>query len=192
MRTPHGSRLPEVVAEAALSFLKETKGTLTWSAKDLADVLGIPRREAEQVIQFLEAQGYAQRARDSATWMTTPAGESVSGAKPPRFTRESVEQAVRALQERIKETNKDAKLPFKVSHAVAFGDFLLKEERARVQAADVGIGLVRRGEREGELRSASDANAERAFRRELRGKTALLQVRLYADWMGTRSHRNLL
>jgi len=64
--------------------------------------------------------------------MTTPAAESVSGAKPPRFTRESVEQAVESLRERIKQVNRDSKATFKITDAVAFGDFL--SDRPRVQA----------------------------------------------------------
>lgn len=191
MPTSHGSRLPAVSAEAALSFLKDTKGMLTWSAKDLADVLKIPRREAEQVIHFLEAQGYAQRARESGDWMTTPAGESVSAAKLPRFTRESVEQAVDNVKQRIKELNRDATAPFKITRAVAFGDFL-QSDRARVQAADVGIALEKHGAAEGGPKSASDARQEGAFLRQLRGKTALLQIRPYAEWMSKRSHRSLL
>ena len=191
MRTQQGSKLPEIAAEAALSFLKDTKGNLTWSVKDLAEVLHVPRREAEQAVQFLEAQGYVQRPRELGEWMTTPAGESVSGAKAPRFARESVEEAVTALQERIKQTNKGAAVPFKISEAVAFGDFLWKD-RARVQAADVGIGLARRSQAQGGLRSASEAKQERAFLRQLRGRTALLQVRPYAEWMSKRSHRKLL
>jgi hypothetical protein len=191
MPTAYGSRLPQVAAEATLSFLKDTKGALTWSTKELAEVLKIPGREAEQVIEFLVAQGYAQRARGSGEWLTTPAGEAVSGAKPPRFTRESVEHAVDALTKRIKEVNKDTKAAFKVNDAIAFGDFLRKD-RARVQAADVGVELARRGEPEGQLRSASDAKEERVFLRQLSGKTALLQVRPYAEWMSKRSHRKLL
>lgn len=191
MRASHGGVLPEVPAEAALSFLKDTKGTLTWSAKDLAEALRIGRRDAEQVIQLLEAQGYVQRARGSGEWMTTPAGETVSAAKMPRFTRESVEEAVESLKERIKEVNKNPKAPFRISDAVAFGDFLLRD-RARVQAADVGVGLRRRGESTGELRSATDARAERAFLGELRERTARLHVRPYAEWMSKRSHVTLL
>jgi len=191
MQISRRSVLPAVAAEAALSFLKDTKGELTWSAKDASDVLKIPKREAEQVLRLLEAQGYAQRTHQPGEWMTTPAGESVSGAKPPRFTRDSVEQAIDALQERIKEANKDGKAAHRITHAVAFGDFLLSG-RARVQAADVGIALEKRGAKEGELRSASGAKQERAFLRQLRGKTALLQIRPYAEWMSTRSHRKLL
>jgi hypothetical protein len=183
--------VPLVPAEAALSFLKDTKGALTWSAGALAETLKTSRREAEQVIALLAAQGYVQRASGTADWMTTTAGESVSGAKSPRFTRESVELAAKSLKERIKQVNTDAKGAFRVADAVAFGDFLLSD-RTRVQAADVGIGLTRLGETANELRSALNAQAERKFLRELRGKTALLHIRPYAEWMSKRSHRNLL
>jgi hypothetical protein len=184
-------------AEAALSFLKDTKGTLTWSARDLSESLKINRREAQQALLFLQAQGYVQpahqkgSARGADQWLTTLAGETVSGAKPPRFSRESVEQALAALKNRIKQTNKETQAPFRITDAVAFGDFLLPE-RARVQSADVGIRLVRRGASPSELRSASDAQAERKFLRELRAKSALLALRPYADWMRHRSHRDLL
>jgi hypothetical protein len=123
--------------------------------------------------------------------MTTPAGESVSGAKPPRFARESVEQAVGSLKERIKQVNKDAKAAFRITDAVAFGDFLLKD-RARVQAADVGIGVSRRDNEGGGPRSASDAREERDFLRQLRGRTALLTMRPYWKWMSKRSNLDLL
>jgi hypothetical protein len=164
--------LPSLSAEAALSFLKDTKGTLTWSARDLADTLKINRREAQQALAFLQAQGYVQparrgepahqkgSARSADQWITTPAGETVSGAKPPRFTRESVEQALVALKNRIKQSNKDLRIPYRITDAVAFGDFLLPD-RARVQSADVGIRLAQRGASSSEPRSASDAQAER-------------------------------
>jgi hypothetical protein len=187
---PPKQTLPPIPAEAALSFLKDTKGTLTWSARDLADTLKIVRRDAEQVIALLAAQGYVQRANGADEWMTTPAGESVSGAKPPRFTRESVEQAVASLKERIKQVNKDSQAAFSITNAVAFGDFLLSD-RTRVQAADVGIGLIRRGETANEARSASTAEAERQFLSQVRGRTALRHARPYAGWMSARSHRNL-
>ena len=190
-RRPLPSASSSVPAEAALSFLKDTKGTLTWSPRDLADALKISRRDAEQVIPFLEAQGYVLRAKTKGEWMTTPAGESVSGAKAPRFTRASVEQAVAALKDRIESANEDRKSPFRITDAVAFGDVLLKD-RPRVQAAEVGIGLVKRGEPAAKLHSANDAKAERAFLRQLRGRTALLNVKPYQPWMRKRSHLELL
>jgi hypothetical protein len=123
--------------------------------------------------------------------MTTPAGETVSGAKTPRFTRESVEKAVEALKDRIKRSNDDRTSPFRITNAMVFGDFLLKH-RPRVQAADVGIFLKRRSEADEGPRSATDAKAERAFLRQLRGRMALLNIKPYAEWMSRRSHLGLL
>ena len=191
------STLPSLSAESALSFLKDTKGALTWSARDFADTLKINPREAQQSLALLQAQGYVRpahqkgSARNADEWITTPAGEIVSGAKPPRFTRERVEEALAALKDRIKHSNKNLQEPFRIADAVAFGDFLLLD-RARVQSADVGIRLARRGASPSEPRSASDAQAERKFLRDLRAKSALLTLRPYVDWMRHRSHRDLL
>jgi DNA-binding transcriptional MocR family regulator len=189
---------PTITAEAALSFLKDTKGALSWTTRDLADALKVGRSEAEQALALLEAQGYVQPARGAkGQWITTPAGETVSGAKAPRFTRESVEQALAQLKNRIQQNNKNRQAPFRVTDAVAFGDFLLPD-RARAQAADVGIGLVRRNDSRprdhspASPHSATEALAERKFLRELRSKSAHLNLRSYADWMRSRTHRDLL
>jgi DNA-binding transcriptional MocR family regulator len=184
-----GPAQSSIPADAALSFLKDTKEAVTWSIRDLADTLKINRRDAEQAIALLAAQGYVQPANEE--WITTPAGESVSGAKPARFTRESIQQAVKSLKERISQVNKDPKAAYRITAAVAFGDFLLSH-RARAQAADVGIALEARDKRAGELRSASDARGERMFLRQLRGRTALVHIRPYAEWMSKRSGVNLL
>ena len=203
------SLLPAIPAEAALSFLKDTKGALAWTARDLANTLKINRREAEQALAFLQAQGYVQpahqggpahksgAARGNQQWVTTPAGETVSGAKPPRFTPDNVQQALTALKDRIRDNNKNRQAPFRITDAVAFGDFLLPD-RARVQSADVGIRLARREDSQRknsctvEPRSASDAKAERNFLRDLRSKSTHLTLRTYADWMRRRSHVELL
>jgi hypothetical protein len=196
-RKTHANSLPQIPAEAALSFLKDTQSALTWTARDLANTLNINRPEAEQVLALLQAQGYVQPARASSEWMTTPAGETVSGAKAPRFTRESVEQALGALKNRIQQSNKNRQAPFRITDAVALGDFLVPD-RARVQSADVGIRLARREDSRRdnnsatEPRSASEAQAERKFLRELRAKSAHLNLRPYAYWMRERTHRDLL
>jgi DNA-binding transcriptional MocR family regulator len=188
---------PSISADAALSFLKDTKGALTWTARDLADTLKIDRREAEQALGFLQAQGYVQPRGTKGQWITTPAGETVSGAKPPRFTPESVQEALTALKHRFRDNNKNRQAPFRITDAVAFGDFLLPD-RARVQSADVGIRLARREDslRKNtsavQPRSASDAKAERNFQRELRAKSTHVTLRPYADWMRRRSHIELL
>jgi DNA-binding transcriptional MocR family regulator len=181
---------PSIPAESALSFLKDTKGAASWSLRDLAETLKISRRDAEQVIAFQEAQGYIKRAsRDE--WMTSPEGASVSGAKFPRFTRESVERAVVSLKGHIQQVNQERKAEFRITHGVAFGDFLL-DDRPRVQAADVGIALTQAGQTESDPHSATAAKAERQFLKQLRGKTALLRIHPYAAWMSKRSHLNLL
>src|SRR6266403_5763601 len=193
---PAPSLLPTIPAEAALSFLKDTKGALTWTVRDLADALKIDRREAERALAFLQAQGYVQPQGTKGQWITTPAGETVSGAKSPRFTPESVQQALTALKDRIRDNNKNRQAPFRITNAVAFGDFLLPD-RARVQSADVGIRLARREDSQRknpstvEPRSASDAKAERDFLRELRDKSTHVTLRAYADWMRRRSHVEL-
>jgi hypothetical protein len=68
----------------------------------------------------------------------------VSGAKPPRFARASVEDAVESVRGRITQVNEDSHTVFRHHHAVAFGDSPLTD-RARVQIAEVGVGLAARG-----------------------------------------------
>jgi hypothetical protein len=183
------SKLTSIPADAALSFLKDTKGAVTWSVRDVADTLKISRSDAEQVVALLAAQGYVQAKGNE--WMTTSSGETVAGAKTSRFAPEGIKQALAVLRERIKEANHNSRTEYTITDALAFGDFLLKD-RARVQAADVGIGLSRRGREAHDLRSASDAKTERAFLRRLRGKTLLLNLRPYAEWMRKRSNLDLL
>jgi hypothetical protein len=184
-------------AEAALSFLRDTKGAVSWSLRDLSQTLNISREEAERVVTLLQLQGYVRaEAHEAGQWMTTPSGETVSSAKPPRFDQKSVEGALVALQHRIEEVNKDHAAKFRISRAVAFGDFLVKE-RARVQAADVGIELIRKDREPGAdeiaaVHSAADAREEQGFLRELRGRSALTNLKPYSQWMGNRTHRKIL
>jgi hypothetical protein len=184
-------------AEAALSFLRDTKGAVSWSLREMSQTLNISREEAERVVALLQLQGYVQaEAHKSGEWMTTPAGETVSGAKTPRFDRATVEGAIASLKQRIEETNKDRAARFQITRAVVFGDFLAKD-RARVQAADVGVELVRRNDERAAdeiavAHSAVEAREEQAFLRQLRGRSALLNLKTYADWMSKRSHEKLL
>jgi hypothetical protein len=177
-----------VSAAAAFSFLKETKGLLTWTPSDLAKSLKISVAEGKQVLAALEMQGYI-KPHGTGEWLTTLAGETVSGAKTPRFTPESIEEALAALRSRIKLVNQDSKAPYKITAAAAFGDFL--SGQARAQAADVGIQLVRRKSEGGE-HSKKEQVARLAFLKQLRGKTQMLVVRPYEEWMGSRTHRSLL
>jgi hypothetical protein len=84
--------------------------------------------------------------------------------------------------------NEDPNSDYKVIDAVVFGDFL--GDASRVQAAEVGVRLAPKNE---ELSaSAKEHPAELAFLKQLRGKSALLHIQPYEEWMNSRSHRDLL
>ena len=137
----------------------------------------------------MQLQGYVEPIGRTQKWRTTEEGLTVSGAKTARFTREALEQALSALRDRIQAINSDPNAEYAVSEAVAFGDFL--SDQARVQAAEVGIGLTpRKANSEGSL-SAVEHKAEEAFLKQLRGKRAALHIRAYEPWMSARSHRKL-
>jgi hypothetical protein len=182
--------MPSVSASAVMSFLKDTRGLLTWTTRDLAETLGIPTSEAAKVITIMEMQGYVNAAEGTREWFTTPAGQTVSGSKLPHYTPERVAAALAELKKRIAAARKDFKSPFKISATVAFGDFL--SDRTRVQAPDVGIELVKRKSDAGARTSATEAKARLAFLKQLRGKNAPLNVQPYQEWMSKRSHQMLL
>lgn len=192
--TSTGRSLP---AEAAMSFLRDTKGSVSWSLRDMSQTLNISREEAERAVAFLQIQGYVQpETQKSGEWITTPSGETVSSAKPPRFDRATVEGALASLKQRIEETNKDRAAKFEITRAVAFGDFLAKD-RVRVQAADVGLELARKDRERADdeiavPHSAVEAREKQRFLSELRGRSALMNLKLYSEWMGTRTHRKIL
>jgi hypothetical protein len=179
---------PAIAAAAAFSFLKETKGIIAWSLKDLSKALHISASEAKHVAAALEMQGYI-KTHDTDLWITTLAGETVSGAKSPRYTPESIEDALTALRNRIKLINQDSRSPYKIMDAVAFGDFL--SNQARVQAADVGIGLVRKKSGFAE-HSKKEQVAQQQFLKQLRARSPMLNLKPYEEWMALRNHRGLL
>jgi len=185
-----------IPAEAALSFLRDTKGLLSWPLRDLSQTLNISREEAERVVALLQMQGYVQpEAHKSGEWLTTPSGETVAGAKQPRFDRATVEAALTSLKQRIETANSDRAAKFQIARAVAFGDFLAKD-RVRVQSADVGIELARKDrERTTEdiatPHSAAEAREEHHFLRQLRGRSTLINLKSYSEWMGTRTHQKV-
>lgn len=185
---------PELPVAQVMSFLKDTRGALTWTTAEMAKALGISIKDAKQVLAVMRLQGYVKHNVEMDQWMTTLAGEAVSESKKPRFTPENVEEALESLRERIRNANKDAHEEFKVSDVVAFGDFLEDSvgHGARVQAADVGIRLVRRkGGAGGGEGSAREREARQAFLKKLRGNVTMLNLREHEEWMSARSHRRL-
>jgi hypothetical protein len=85
-----------------------------------------------------------------------------------------VEQALSALHDRIQVIDQETNALYKVTEAVAFGDFL--SDRSRLQAADVGIRLVPRKSGTTETETAREHAAEESFLKQLRGKTASLHI----------------
>ena len=92
--------IPAVPIEAVFSFLKGTKGTSSWTKQDFAGTLKISVADAAKILPVIQMQGYINPYHDE--WVTTTAGEDVSGARPPRFSPEKVEEALAELRERIK------------------------------------------------------------------------------------------
>lgn len=184
-KAPGGLELPEIPLDALWSFLKDTRGAVTWSATNLQECLKLDAKQAQQILAILEMQGYV--AKEGDAWLTTAAGESVSKSKRPQFSASSVSKALDTLKERIEAVNRDKRSEFKITRAVAFGDFL--SGRVQVQAADVGIDVSRRDVMSG---APDDMDSKRdAFFDGLRRKSRLFNVRTYRSWMSQRSHRDL-
>jgi len=182
--------MPSVPAAAVMSFLKDTRGSLTWTTRELAETLGIAAAEAAKVLAIMEMQGYVKPTQSGKDWLTTSAGETVSASKLPHFTRERVDAALAALKQRIAAVRKDFKSPFKITVAVAFGDFL--SDRPRVQAPDVGIDFARRKSDDTARGSATESKERTVFLKQLRGKNTPLHLQPYQGWMSKRSHLRLL
>src|SRR5215470_5919365 len=128
---------PDIPLDAILSFLKDTRGAVNWSAKDLKDCLKLAAKQSQQVFVILAMQGYV--AKEGNDFLTTAAGETILKSKKPQLSSANVTQVLDTLKEGIESLNRDKRSEFKITRAVAFGDFL--SGRAQVQAADVGIEL---------------------------------------------------
>jgi len=77
----------------------------SWTARDLAKSLIISPAAAKQALTILEMQGYV-KPTGSAEWITTPAGEIVSGSKLPRYTRETVGRSLESFADHLQRVNR--------------------------------------------------------------------------------------
>lgn len=179
----------EIATAELLSFLKESGGAQTWTEKDLSSALKLTLSRAKEATAVLQLQGYIEPAGHADKWRVSEQGKLLSGAKCPRFTRKSVEDALAGLRDRIKAVNDDPDAAYKITDAVAFGDS--RGDVARVQAAEVEIRLLPKSDTPA-LPSAKEHTAELKFLKQLRGKTALLHVVPYEGWMSSRSRVRLL
>lgn len=175
--------MPTIPIAAVFSFLKDMRGALTWSERDLIATLKVVPKDAGKILALLQMQGYVQKAQ-SGEWLATAAGEIVSGSKSPRFQPANIEQALASLSTRIASLNRDVHSEFKIVNAVAFGDFL--GHRSKCQAANVGVELRPRV-----AGKDHDNRQERKLLKLLAAKNKLLHVQPYEAWMSERSHRRL-
>jgi len=179
---PSLGSMPNIPVAAVFSFLKDKRGALSWTLRDLTQTLNISEQDARRVLTILKLQGYVSETSDNEL-LTTASGEIVSGSKQPRFRRECVDGAVSELLDRIAANNSDRNADCKITQAVAFGDFL--SGRANCQAAEVGIELTPH-------EPASGRDQVNYFLKQLRGKSQFLNIKLFEPWMSKRSHRRLL
>jgi hypothetical protein len=182
--------MPTVPIEEVMSFLKETRGVVSWTIAEIVDALKIGEAEAKRIVQILELQGYVKQQHDSddaAQWLTTLSGESVSGSAAPRFTSDRVKKGLAALADRIRAINRDQHASLGITQAVAFGDFL--STRTRVQAADVGVRMESKP-RTGKKKDPSHSEGD--FLKQLKAGSALVNVQIYRPWMSKRSHVRLV
>src|SRR5262249_36715212 len=161
-----------------------TKGSSSWTKQEFAKTLKISAADAARVLPVIQMQGYINPYRDD--WVTTTAGEDVSGARAPRFAPEKGEEALGERRGGMKGSNLKPKAPYRVTQAVAFGDFL--DNKARVQAGNVGIRLEPRKPRP-RGSPVKERAAEAAFFKQLRGKSAMLHLVAYEEWMSARTNR---
>ncbi|HEX3371691.1 MAG TPA: hypothetical protein VHS08_04190 [Candidatus Acidoferrales bacterium] len=189
-KTTSAAAMPAVPLEEVFSFLKETRGIVSWTIAEIANALKIGETEAKRVVRILELQGYVKQQNDSGDtneWLTTLSGETVSGSAAPRFTLDRVKEGLAALAERIKAINRDRRARLHVTRAVAFGDFLCA--RARVQAADVGVRIESKPHAG---KSQNSSHIESEFLKQLKAGSSLVHVRIYKPWMSKRSHVRLV
>ncbi len=101
-----------------------------------------------------------------------------------------MERTLDSFADHLKRVNQDSSAEYKVADAVAFGDF--SSGRAHVQAADIGIRLEPRNPAAHHPHWAGERERQEAFLKQLRGKTPLLNLQSYEEWMSARAHRKLI
>ncbi len=170
-------------APAVTSFLKEFSAAPPWTVKDMARTVNFPEAEAKSAVAMLQAAGYINAA-SGGRWVTTEQADVVSGAKPPRFTRSSVEKAISALLDRVRAWNAAHRSGINVARVIVFGDYL--SDRDRLQAAEIGVEFAHGGEP-----GAEEHETEQQAIKELKARSAMLNLRVLEAWMLGRVHRVL-
>ena len=104
---PRRPRCRQFPAEEALSFLRETRGVTTWTARDMADSLKIGVADAKRVIPILEPTRLRQTGRGNDLDMTTVSRQRRFRIEASSVHQQRVAQALDKLRGRIAEINRD-------------------------------------------------------------------------------------
>ena len=188
--TPSQTTPPTIPAAQVISFLRGVHSSLTWTGQDFAAMMNVSQDQTVEALGMLQLAGYVEPL-EKGKWRTTDQGRQIAGGKTPRFTAESMEKALSELKERIIFLNSDESATYRVTRAVAFGDFL--GDRVRVQAAEVGIELQPRTSTETDKKESVTSRAqEKGLLKRLQEHSTLLRVQQYEPWMSDRSHRDLM
>lgn len=73
----------------------------------MSSALKISLSRAKEATAVLQLQGYIEPVGNTGKWRVSEQGDLVSGAKPPRFTPKTVQDALAGLRDRIKAANND-------------------------------------------------------------------------------------
>src|ERR1700745_4127085 len=108
--------------QAVMLFLKQAALEREWTARYIANALGINMPTAKQVATELALMGYAEPVpRKPDTWRNTEVGNKVAGVRPPRLTREKAEELLTDIGDRAAEINLKDEHPVRITKIGAFG-----------------------------------------------------------------------
>jgi len=153
-------------------FLKQAALEREWTARYIANALGIGAATAKQVAAELALMGYAEPVpRKRETWRNTEVGNKVAGVRPPRLTREKAEELLADIGDRAAEINLKDEYPVRITKIGAFGGITTKHDR--VQDIDLIVTLEPKPKRE-----VTEADRRTALK-ALKGKSPALKPRAW-------------
>ncbi len=165
MKTRGPADTQPVAPAAILDFLRHSADRGSWTVADVARMLGVDRKEADQAIATLAAAGYIEPVpKKRGAWRNTAGGNEVAGVPKTRpVARKTAEQNLKAFLDRVRQVNADPRFLYRVEQSVVFGPFVASNEPVR--AVDIGIRLAPKeadGARHEKLVLEHAAAAERA------------------------------
>ncbi len=76
---PSLGSMPNIPVAAVFSFLKDKRGALSWTLRELTRTLNISEQDARSVLTILKLQGYVSETSDNELLTTVTPREPASG-----------------------------------------------------------------------------------------------------------------